>query len=361
MILKRGKGEDMERLTSNGYDFYKEKEYWTPAEAAGFVMGGMVEPMFHAEEDYAEIFLVLNASVEAFKNKKLIVYKEIEETPFGDIHETYCPEFCRYDDVYQRYYLSCFEPLEYMRWIVTEKIIKIPVGIGVIIDDNSICEWITTPNYKKEKSRVYGRIDNNLYEKNVAYYKALKYWTILEGVCLSEGHRPGAYISSKKPAELIQRGYVAGEIQAMLCEGECGEIPCFSPFVLLDHWKKAGFEVSPFFNFVKEESNTGEVKYSWVEDDESKSESFTKKYTDSHIIQIDMKSNNMSEELKIALQAWNFIYNFDGIFNDKFGHLDNIKRWLIQNHPKLSKAAKDRIATVVNINKAGGATSIGEN
>ena len=71
---------------------------------------------------------------------------------------------------------------------------------------------------------------------------------------------------------------------------------------------------------------------------------------------IDLNSKDMSEELKIALQAWDAIYNSEGYLNPKIGHKDNIKNWIEKNHPQLTDAAKERIATVVNLNKKGGAT-----
>jgi len=163
----------MSTLTKNGYDYYKSKEYWTPAEAAGFVMGiDLGTTMFYSEKDYDTISLVLNASVEGFKNKKLKAYKEIEEVAFetGDLHEEYCPDFCRYDDVYRRYYLTCFEPLEYMRWIVTEKIVKIPFKIGVTFEDG--LRWITPPNYDKEKPKTNERYNPKLDWDKSLYYKA---------------------------------------------------------------------------------------------------------------------------------------------------------------------------------------------
>jgi len=71
-------------------------------------------------------------------------------------------------------------------------------------------------------------------------------------------------------------------------------------------------------------------------------------------------NNNMSEELKIALHAWDALYNSEGLFNPKFGHIDNIERWIEKNYPHLPDAGKKRIAKVININKKGGATAINQ-
>ena len=256
----------MKRLTSNGFDFYKSKKYWTPTEAAGFVMGIEVDTVFYLSEDYVQISLVLDASIKAFDEKKLLAHTEIEERTSRnakDFYQEYCDIFCRYDDVYEKYYLSCFEPLEYMKWIITEKIIKIPLMMGVTIENG--LKWMIPPIYDKEIPKTYEiGGDVKLNEKCVLRYKALKYWTISEGFYLSQGHYPGSYAASSEYAEVIERGYRTGDIEAVLCEGECGETPCFSPFVLLDNWKKAGYNISSSFDFVKEISKSGEIKYSWT-------------------------------------------------------------------------------------------------
>ncbi len=72
-----------------------------------------------------------------------------------------------------------------------------------------------------------------------------------------------------------------------------------------------------------------------------------------NILHIDLDHPNLSEELKISLQAWEAVY-VGGERNDKSGHLDNIKAWLKKTHPSLTKNAQTRIATVVNPNKVGG-------
>jgi hypothetical protein len=120
----------------------------------------------------------------------------------------------------------------------------------------------------------------------------------------------------------------------------------FEPFNVLEWAKGKGFKIPSPLSYAHDQ-NLG--KFYWIEKREMQ------KSKSNNIIHIDMGSSNLSEELKIALQAWNALYNSDE-FNHKLGHHNNIKKWLKDNHPDLSGAAIKRISIVVNINKKGGAT-----
>jgi hypothetical protein len=58
-------------------------------------------------------------------------------------------------------------------------------------------------------------------------------------------------------------------------------------------------------------------------------------------------------ELAIAIEAWQAVSANDTKFKPKA----RIKKWLDDNYPRLSNEAKERIATVANWDKTGGATS----
>ncbi|MBT4199404.1 hypothetical protein [Desulfobacula sp.] len=283
----------MATLTENGYDYYKSKKYWTPSEAAGFVSGvQFTSAWLHVPKDYDEISLVLNASIEAFKNKKLKVFKELKRrsgTNYKDFYEKYCPDFCRYDDVYQIYYLSCFEPLEYMKWIVTEKINRIPYIIGVTVEDG--LKWNTPPSYNKDKPVVHAiKSNTKLNRRDALYYKRLEDWTISDGVHLSQGEFPGGLTLFRNHVDLIEKLHKVGKIKAVhLIDGN----PVFSSFVLLDNWKKAGLDISPLFDFTKKTSESGDVEYSWVDSDAE--ETSTEELCKKNFIQNDMENTNIAK------------------------------------------------------------------
>ncbi|WP_319574560.1 hypothetical protein [uncultured Desulfobacter sp.] len=127
----------MNDLTPNGIEYYKTKQYWTPAEAAGFVMGVEIETFWYTEEDYEAVAEVIDASVKAVKDKKISICKEIvERDDIDDLYSCYFPTLYRQDEVYKKRYLPCFNPLEYMAWIISEKIIRISESKGVTSQDN---------------------------------------------------------------------------------------------------------------------------------------------------------------------------------------------------------------------------------
>ncbi|MCK9276241.1 MAG: hypothetical protein M0P57_14270 [Syntrophales bacterium] len=64
-----------------------------------------------------------------------------------------------------------------------------------------------------------------------------------------------------------------------------------------------------------------------------------------------------SEELEMAVAAWIALYQ-DGKIKTNRGHKDQIVGWLKEHYPEVSKGAIERVATVVNPNKKGGAPSI---
>lgn len=70
---------------------------------------------------------------------------------------------------------------------------------------------------------------------------------------------------------------------------------------------------------------------------------------------LDPSHNHYSKELAVAVNAWRTLYDKGGAYKAKKSHKEQIKATLAGNG--LSDAAIDRIATLVNPNKAGGAPS----
>ena len=63
-----------------------------------------------------------------------------------------------------------------------------------------------------------------------------------------------------------------------------------------------------------------------------------------------------SEELSIAVEAWNALYAKSDGTKPNGGNKNAIVKWLNAHHPELSGKAVDRISTLVNPSKEGGAT-----
>lgn len=70
---------------------------------------------------------------------------------------------------------------------------------------------------------------------------------------------------------------------------------------------------------------------------------------------LDPNHKHYSKELAVAVNTWCTLYDKDGAYKANRSHKDQIKATLAGNG--LSDAAIDRIATLVNPNKAGGAPS----
>ncbi|MFZ2451390.1 MAG: hypothetical protein WAW36_12810 [Methylovulum miyakonense] len=64
-----------------------------------------------------------------------------------------------------------------------------------------------------------------------------------------------------------------------------------------------------------------------------------------------------SEELNIAILAWQQILESNPARPKKGSRKKLIDDWLIKNHPKLTISAKERICTLINPDKNGGVTS----
>jgi hypothetical protein len=73
---------------------------------------------------------------------------------------------------------------------------------------------------------------------------------------------------------------------------------------------------------------------------------------------LDTNNEFFSEELQIAVKAWEALFHKSAI-NLKKGYKKQILNWLDQNHHHLSNAAKERIATLINPKKEGGAPPSG--
>jgi len=64
-----------------------------------------------------------------------------------------------------------------------------------------------------------------------------------------------------------------------------------------------------------------------------------------------------SEELEMGVSAWMHFFE-NGNFITRKGPKDPIRRWLKEHYPKASLTAIERVTTIVNPNKKGGAPSV---
>lgn len=71
---------------------------------------------------------------------------------------------------------------------------------------------------------------------------------------------------------------------------------------------------------------------------------------------LDKNHVHFAPELEAAVSAWNALFVKKG-FKSNRGVKEQIREWLEANRAELSDAAKDRISTVCNFNKSGGAPS----
>lgn len=69
---------------------------------------------------------------------------------------------------------------------------------------------------------------------------------------------------------------------------------------------------------------------------------------------IDRDHPYYSEELEMAITAWTALYQNGEIKKNK-SHKEQLRKWLKVHYPKATQGAIDRVATVINPNKKGGA------
>jgi hypothetical protein len=217
------------------------------------------------------------------------------------------------------------------------------------------------------------------------YYKSIPHWDMCTCVALLDGINPMFVTGVDRNHDIAERFSKNGwELFNFLEKSaKSGFLKC------IDHAKKDRpedwdnlFIPSEVLSYVdsfniqipeplKEMINSNEDKqsrisggnnYKLVSEKEPQSSKRNKAENDNsnNTFQIDMENAKLSEELKIALHAWNVLYNSEGSFNPKLGHIDNIKTWIEKNYPNLPEAGKMRIAKVININKKGGATAINQ-
>ena len=235
------------------------------------------------------------------------------------------------------------------------------------------------------------------------HFKKLDFWTLDEGLKLliapnergqkSEGEYPLLFdidfLQNSKRYETVTRAInksltVEGNYEEKILEyknsGAKKTISNFwyycyarlkvNPFDFLEFIKRKNiFKIPPELKFIKNPSSGNVQQYIWASDypkseleKSVKSESESEKtntsgetYNNDNVIIIDLNDDKVSKELKIALQAWKAVYTEDEGLNKKYGHIDNIKKWLFANHSKLTDSAVKRICTIININKKGGA------
>lgn len=348
-------------LLPNGFEFYKEKENWDAIEAA-CVVNGFERPFIFCNSDYKEIELVYLASLKAFHEKKILPAEDVKIKTMCGADKRFFSDFYYEDDNYKCGYLKCFRGVEYVEWLEKEKIIKIPDNLRISLNPFEEFEWESNTGYLPNEDMSYTdffyffeEFDKEI-KKCFDYYKTLSCWTLLEAAALISGSDPKDRLhkDGEEILHLLHRAYITNDFEVKrVVEDE----EYFSPFEILLWATNSKIKISEKLKY-SVRTDGSRKKYYWVEDNENEADLNTDSHPDKNIIHIDIESSNLSKELKIALQAWNAVYNSEGLSNKKIGHKKNIENWLNKNYPSLSGTAIERISTVVNINKKGGAISI---
>jgi len=245
---------------------------------------------------------------------------------------------------------------------------------------------------------------NSSYSEEIETYqhfKKLDYWTLDEGLKLliapneidqkSESMFPSLFdiefLTDRKKYQTVTRAInksltVEGDYKERKLKYRNSDIKktvsnhwyyCYAylkvkPFEFLDFIKKkTDFKIPSRLEFSKNNPSSGDSKYFWCSDyskdgltksvkiENEKIDTPRETDNNDNVIQINFDDDKVkvSDELKIALQAWKAIYKTDEGLNEKYGHKRNIEKWLAKTYPKLSKSAVERICTVININKKG--------
>jgi len=146
----------LEILNSNGFDFYKQKEVWTPLEAATVVSGylysdNLLECNFDEIKPFYEEFirLLYEKSIRAVIKKKLGVSRiiPIKKIALMWNYKRQFPEFYESDKDYNMGHLKCFNPIHYVGWVKSERIVKIPPELMICADEQGMTVWTKSPTY----------------------------------------------------------------------------------------------------------------------------------------------------------------------------------------------------------------------
>jgi hypothetical protein len=299
----RGEIVDTNTLSSKGIAFYKNKEYWEPIEAATVAAG--FEPSLDCNKNllYANSKKIMEASIIAYKEKKLRKYKEITNFKHQDVYKKTYPEFFREDEFYKTNYLICFKPLEYIQWLISEKIEKLHEEFRIIKNDGVFTWGFPTHNIPRKNTvhTVFQDAMDEAKNKIIERMKRYDFWSLQEAIALvSEPlkliHATGSLEPEKEMAKAIYedldeefffRAIKTGTLKVQNFNKEkvlnwdgVYESPyrkgfsfwydCYAqlkvnPFVFLDFIKPVHqYEIRTALDFEKKISKSGENQYFWA-------------------------------------------------------------------------------------------------
>ena len=141
--------------------------------------------------------------------------------------------------------------IAYIKWIFRQKIIEFPTGLSM--------------NAEKEEVRKKFAL---IYES----FKSYKHWTLLEFLSLVYGFdhelvQRYSFIENelfKKPRFKLFKRAILDNVKPV-SKNQNGD-DLYSPFALLEFFKKKGFPVRPELEFTKKISESGKILYFWDSD-----------------------------------------------------------------------------------------------
>ncbi len=203
------------------------------------------------------------------------------------------------------------------------------------------------------------------------YWKNLDCWTISEAIILCSGNDPRYIVQSNKPyfnpllfdnlEQFLNRfiNYIRNrqDLSEISTEGIDNLEQFFRSLLIFQRGIQAGtlkhingtVNPSGFIEWVlskglKIPEELKSLAPSFImKSDESREEN--------NLPYMDTKNEYYAPELAIAVDAWKRIYSEPGAIQENRGYKDQISEWLENNHPDLSKDARARIATVINVGK----------
>jgi len=255
------------RLNSNGYDFYKQKEFWTPLEAASIVSGYLyADSPFECNFD--QIKPLYEKSIKAVFKKKLEVSRIIciNDITLMVPYKRYCPEFYEADEIYERGHIKCFNPINYVEWIKHERIVKIPPELITCVDEEGMAAWTKSPNYNpNERKFILGLAFHHLNKSDKErkdrynYYKSLSSWKIAEAAALLLEKTPkGLSLDDDETSQLIDfllRAIERGDLNRIDKQGKC----YLKPFEVLELANKAEMKIPCELEY----RSVGEKEFEW--------------------------------------------------------------------------------------------------
>lgn len=288
----------MKDLTEDRFKFYKSQDCWNPLDAAFIVC--RIDP---ASLNYNWLRLpekvrkIYKKSVVDFNNGKIQSFDVINITEKKQITllQKYCPEFCQKNDS-ENLDMVYFHPCDYIEWIFDSQVSGVPSDLCIAGDSKTGYCWRVDPdgninksnfNYKQVKPGFQPISRQKAYEK----MKRRDCWTLGESIILLRIPLAFTFYSHKKL--LVEETVKVEDIEPYISAIQVGSLRPIDfnkndakskdweinftdllvlPFEFLEFVKEKDlFEIPPELDFVKKVSKSGEIEYSWVKGNVSKS------------------------------------------------------------------------------------------